>query len=198
MRMRKEYKPSGSEAGVSIEPSWPYYKQLQYLAPFLKHRQTKGNFPEVIEENQSEANDQFQIITIEPMESASNFTGAIETNRECTVDSALSSPSSLVSERVEMPSTETTPSLPGTSKSKRFRRPKADEDTSSEFLMTVLRNTNQFISTASQKGEMDEDELFGQSVGKQLKCLGSYEKSLAKLKIQQVLHEVAWQQEPTT
>ena len=127
------------------------------------------------------------------MESVFNFIGAIEKGRECTIDSAISSPSSIFSERAQ-----TTPSLPSSSKAKSSKHPKADENTSIEFLMNVLRNTNQFISTPSQKGEMDEDELFGQSARKQLKCLGSYQKSLAKLNISQVLHEVALQQELTT
>ena len=44
MKIRKEYKPSGSAGGVPIEPTWPYYKQILYLTPFLMHRMTKGNF----------------------------------------------------------------------------------------------------------------------------------------------------------
>ena len=62
--------------------------------------------------------------------------------------------------------------------------------------MSVLRSTSDFINTASRKGETDEDHLFGQSIGKQLKKLTEYQKSLAKIKIQQVLHEVRWQEEP--
>ena len=27
-----------------FKDSWPYFKQLEYLAPFTKHRKTKGNF----------------------------------------------------------------------------------------------------------------------------------------------------------
>ena len=62
--------------------------------------------------------------------------------------------------------------------------------------MSVLENTNEFISSVSQGEQPDEDDLFGQRVGKQLKKLNAYQKSLAKLKIQLVLHEVARQQEP--
>ena len=88
---------------------------------------------------------------------------------------------------------EKTPSSPGPRKAK---CPKTDSD-SNEFLMRVLKNTKEFISSASQKEELDEEDLFGQSVGKQLKNLNAYQKSLAKQKIQQVLHEVAWQQGQT-
>ena len=63
--------------------------------------------------------------------------------------------------------------------------------------MSVLENTNKFISSVSRREQPDEDDLFGQSVGKQLKKLNAYQRSLAKLNIQLVLHEVAWQQEPT-
>ena len=41
--MRREYKCSGSGGGVSFEPSWEFYKQLEFLSPFLKHRPTLGN-----------------------------------------------------------------------------------------------------------------------------------------------------------
>ena len=44
MNVRREYKPSRSVGGASIKPSWPYFKQLEHMAPFTKHRKTKGNF----------------------------------------------------------------------------------------------------------------------------------------------------------
>ena len=194
MKMKKEYKPSGSAGGMPIEPSWPYYKQLQFLSPFVKHRQTKGNFHKVAEESQSE--DSFQIMgsdTIDPTEIASSLMGTIETNNLCNLDSAISSPSSSISERATTPTFENTPCL---SAPKKAKRPKNDSD-SSEYLMWVLKNTNEFISSASQKEELDEGDLFGQSVGKQLKNLNPYHKSLAKLKIRQVMNEVAWQQDQT-
>jgi len=50
--------------------------------------------------------------------------------------------------------------------------------------------------SAGNKQEPDADELFGQSVGKELKELTDYQKSLAKLRIQQVLHEIRWEREP--
>eukprot|EP00795_Rhopilema_esculentum_P010066 gene10066-18713_t len=43
MKMKKEYKPSGSAGGVPLEPSWPFFAQLQFLDPFLKHRPTTSN-----------------------------------------------------------------------------------------------------------------------------------------------------------
>ena len=151
MRMKKEYKPSGSAGGVPIEPPWPYYKQLQFLSPFVKHRQTKGNFHTVAEESQSEAIDSFQIIafdTIDPAESASVLSGAIDTDRQCTFDSAVSSPNSSVSERAPTPAVEKTPCLPGPKKAK---RPKNDSD-SSDFLMRVLKTQmNLYLLLAKKK-----------------------------------------------
>eukprot|EP00795_Rhopilema_esculentum_P005765 gene5765-11044_t len=44
MKVRREYKPSGSAGGEPIEPTWPFFKQLLFLAPFMKHRETGGNF----------------------------------------------------------------------------------------------------------------------------------------------------------
>ena len=41
MKIGKEYKPSGRAGGVPIGPTWPYYKQMLYLVPFMKHRLTK-------------------------------------------------------------------------------------------------------------------------------------------------------------
>ena len=81
--------------------------------------------------------------------------------------------------------------------SKSIKRPKKDTD-SSEFLVKVLQTTDKFLYSASQREQPDEDDLFGQSVGKQLKIVTLYQRSVAKLKLQLVLHEVAWQQEPVT
>ena len=100
--MKKEYKRSGSAGGVSFEPSWPYYKQLQFLSPFVKHRQIKGNFHTVADESQNEAVDSFQIIgfdTVDPTEIPSYLSGSIETSKQCSFDSVVSSPSSSISER---------------------------------------------------------------------------------------------------
>ena len=43
IEMKKEYKPPGSAGGVPLEPSWPFFAQLQFLDPFLKHRPTTSN-----------------------------------------------------------------------------------------------------------------------------------------------------------
>ena len=101
MRMKKEYKPSGSAGGVSIEPSWPYYKQLQVLLPFVKHRQTKRTFHTVADESQNEAVDSFHIIgfdTVDPTEMPSYLSGSLETSKQCSFDSAVSSSSLTISE----------------------------------------------------------------------------------------------------
>ena len=34
MKIRKEYRPSGSAGGEPIEPTWPFFKQLLFLSPF--------------------------------------------------------------------------------------------------------------------------------------------------------------------
>ena len=73
---------------------------------------------------------------------------------------------------------------------KRPRHEKTPDN--SQFLMKVIEDTNQFISSASKIEEPDEDDLYGQSIGKELKKLSAYQKSLTKLRIQQVLHEVRW------
>ena len=63
MKIRKEYKPSSSAGGVPIEPKWTYYQQMLYLAPFMKHRSTRGNL--AVEERA-------------PLLTASNIATAIE------------------------------------------------------------------------------------------------------------------------
>ena len=57
--------------------------------------------------------------------------------------------------------------------------------TNNELLLQALKESNDFE-------EPDQDDLFWQSVGKQLKKLNEYQKSLAKINIQQVIHEVKW------
>ena len=63
---------------VPIEPKWPYYQQMNYLAPFMKHRSTRSNF--AVEERA-------------PLPTASNVATTIEeesfyysTNEACDVD----------------------------------------------------------------------------------------------------------------
>ncbi len=43
MRIEKEYKPSKSGGGVPVEFLWPFFKQLQFLEPFIKYRATTSN-----------------------------------------------------------------------------------------------------------------------------------------------------------
>ena len=47
MKIRKEYKPSGSGGSVLIEPTWPYNERMLFLAPFMKHRTTRGNLSNI-------------------------------------------------------------------------------------------------------------------------------------------------------
>ena len=127
--------------------------------------------------------------------SVSNVAKTIEENKEHSLDSTISSLCTPVSGQPQNTSIhEKMPSLCG---SKSIKQPKKDTD-SSEFLMKVLQNTDKFLSSTSQREQPDEDDLFGQSVGKHLKKLTPYHRSLAILKLQLVLHEVAWQQEPVT
>ena len=63
--------------------------------------------------------------------------------------------------------------------------------------MGYLRELNDFVAIATQHAEPDADDLFGQSVAKQLKTFSEYQKNLAKLKIQQVLHDVLRCPEPS-
>ena len=84
-------------------------------------------------------------------------------------------------------------SLRESTRPKNPKRPRHEKTPdNNQFLMKVIENTNQFISSASKRKEPDEDNLYGQSIGKELKKLSAYQKGLAKLSIQQVLHEVPW------
>ena len=197
MKITKEYKPSGSAGGAPIEPSWPYYKQLQFLSPFIRHRETQGNFHEATGE--SSKGDSFQTGAKETEEinltdTISRVTVALKDDRQHSFDDMANSPSLSVAEPSKATLKPDKKPLP--SSSKKSKRPKTDSD-GTGYLMSVLENTNEFISSVSRREQPDEDDLFGHSVGKQLKKLNAYQRSLAKLKIQLVLHEVAWQQEPT-
>ena len=193
MKIRKEYKPSGSAGGVPIEPTWPYYKQMLYLAPFMKHRTTKGTFtvieqatlsaessePPVVEDD----NEVFKTNTMshseEELVDEAVFVPEASSSHECMPQQNIKRAESYV--EVSSPS-------PSTSKSKKAKRNKDQ----SELLLEVVQNTNQCISKAGLSSQLDEDDLFGQSVGKDLKTLSPYQKSLAKMKIQQILHEIRW------
>ena len=53
--MRREYNPSGSGGGISIEPSWQFYKQLEFLAPFVKQWPTLCNLSQNVDNTDPEA-----------------------------------------------------------------------------------------------------------------------------------------------
>ena len=63
-------------------------------------------------------------------------------------------------------------------------------------ILNALESSNGFIMNASNKQEPDADEIFGKTIGKELKELTDYQKSLTKLRIQQVLYEMRWEREP--
>ena len=198
MKITKECKPSSSAGGAPMEPSWPYYKQLQFLSPFIRHRETQGNFH--VATGESTKGDSFQIGAKETLDeinltdTISTVNVALEEGRQHSLEGMVNSSSASVA--VPSKATLKPDKKPLLSSSKKSKRPKTDSD-GTGYLMSVLENTNEFISFVSQREQPDEDDLFGLSVGKQLKKLNAYQRSLAKLKIQLVLHEVAWQQEPT-
>lgn len=202
MKMRREYTPSGSAGGVPIEPTWPYYKQLSYLAPFMKHRLTKSNLPEMGESSEHSSVDQFP--TIEHENLSALFPPDEEIDNSLSSISALSPAPSII--HVDSPSPTphvlspipTPSSLDGSQPAKKQKRcqRKNDGNSSDDPLLKALQESNDFISMARQKAEPDEDDLFGQSIGKQLKNFNEYQRSLAKLKIQQVMYEVRWEHDP--
>ncbi len=224
MRVRKEYKPSGSAGGVPIEPKWPYFKNLLYLAPFLLHRKTKGNLevdlvPETPIEEASAATEGTEYSETQELTTIAedNFLESLAVPRKALAGDIfpcqLQSPTtSFEQSRASSPYVESSSfvridqslgspcpseSSAASSAPKKPKRPRKDtEPDDNQYLMKVLQGTNEFISSVSKKGELDEDDLFGQSIGKELKHLSDYQKSLAKVKIQQVLHEVRWNLEP--
>ena len=80
---------------------------------------------------------------------------------------------------------------------KKAKRSQKDKDSGeTQYLMEMLQGTNEFISSVAKKGELDEDDLFGQSIAMELKTLSEYKKSLAKIKIQQAMHKMRFSPEP--
>ena len=117
MKVKREYKPSGSVGGISIEPSWPYYKHLEFLSPYIRHRDTQGNFHAVNEESQR---DSVEIVSSETLEetdlsdSVSKVAKTSEENREHSLDSTIRSPCTPVSDQQQKTSLhEKIPSLCG-------------------------------------------------------------------------------------
>ena len=126
------------------------------------------------------------------------FSNALEVDETEQQLSTLSSESLLILEQTQSskPNSPIPVALNDSVLPKKRQKRATVKESDSEVLMSVLCSTSDFINTASKKGEADEDDLFGQSIGKELKKLTEYQKSLAKIKIQQVLHEVRWQEEP--
>ena len=184
MKVRREYKPSGSAGGASIEPSWPYFKQLEYLAPFTKHRKTKGNFLVDIKPDEGH-----QLETLNEAEFL-NSVHESESILENEVQDTLDRIEIEKEDAAEPPSPFSESAVP-----KKAKRSKKDSG-ETQYLMEVLQGTNEFISSVAKKGELDEDDLFGQSIDMELKKLSEYKKSLAKMKIQQAMHEVRFSSEP--
>ena len=50
IKIWKEYKPSSSAGGVTIEHSWPFFKQLQFLEHFLRYESNKSVFKETAQQ----------------------------------------------------------------------------------------------------------------------------------------------------
>ena len=188
-KIRKEYRPSGSAGGEPIEPTWPFFKQLLFLSPFMKHRETRE-----ISYNQSmKADLRAQLI-------------------QSACKNWLAKQSDEMSADIEEPELQFMP-LPPESAVPKNRRPTVESPTSKRFsitkhplkkgqtsktrkilrqqpdLMKVVEDTNEFISSMSKREEPNGDDLSGQSVGKEVKKLSPYQKSLAKLKIQQILRK---------
>ncbi|XP_065061667.1 uncharacterized protein LOC135688677 [Rhopilema esculentum] len=130
---------SGSAGGVPLEPSWPYFRLLEFLAPFLKHRQTLGNLQMVSDDT----------VQASPESCYSNALEVDETEQQL---STLSSDTFLILEQTQ----SSKPNSPV---------PAALNDS----VVPKKGSTSDFINTASKKGEADEDNLFGQSIGKELK-----------------------------
>ena len=203
MKMRREYKPSGSGGGISIEPSWQFYKQLEFLAPFVKHRPTLCNLsqnvdnidPEETTSETCESNGNADMETIfAACDDSQVMTAAVHPpvpteadllvmdGEECTNNSIESTPANNSFQAGPIPK-------------KRSKRTQ-EKGNNIIAILNALESSNEFIMNASNKQEPDADEVFGKSIGKELKELTDYQKSLAKLRIQQVLHEIRWEREP--
>ena len=165
MTMRIEYKPSGSGSGGSKEPLWQFYKQLEFLALFLKHRPTLGNL--------SKTTDDLQVMT------AAVFPPVpIEVDQLATDDGECTSNS--------IESTNADNSLEVGPISKKRAKRNQEKGNNMTAILTALESSNEVIMSASNKQEPDADNRFGESIGKELKELTGYYKSHAKLRIQQL------------
>ena len=153
MKVRREYKPSGSAGGTSIELSWPYFKQLEHLAPFTKHRKTKGNFIMDIkpdEGQQFETMNEVEFLNY-VQESESIWRTKCRILNETYVTPSLDSIEVEKEDAAEFPSPFSESAVP--KKAKRSKKEKDSGET--QCLMEVLQGTNEFISSV-KKGELDQ------------------------------------------
>ena len=84
------------------------------------------------------------------------------------------------------------------------KRAKRDDSFKREFLEMMRADsekTTQYLASlddAAKGDEDDEDSLWGQSIVCQLKKLDPERRSLAKLKVQTLLHDITWQRMQAT
>ena len=206
MKMRREYKPSGSGGGVSVEPSWQFYKQLEFLSPFLKHRPTLGNLSDspmisntIPEESNSELCE-----TVRTADSGTNFAVYDDSQVMAAASTVVLPPIPAEVELLVIDDGESTNNSESSANNsfqagpipKKKAKRVNEKGNNMKAILNALESSNEFIKSASKKQEPDADDLFGQSIGKELKELTDYQKSLAKLRIQQILHEIRWEREP--
>ena len=169
--MHKEYKQSGSVDGIPMEPGWPYFKYLHFLVPFMKRRH--GN-------THTEYGDgsKYSFISFVNTPKTSDVMVVHENNMQTQLSPQV--PTSALNQTI----------VPA-------KKSKLGKKQQGEIKSEVLPETEMETNDKSTKNmEADADDLFGQSIGKQLKKFNEYQKSLAKLKIQQVLHEVLLETAP--
>ena len=137
---------------------------MLYLAPFMKHRTTKGTFtvieqatlsaessePPVVEDDNGVFKTNTMSHSEEELVDEAVFVPKASSSHECMPQQNI--------KRAESCAEVSSPS-PSTSKSKKAKRNKDQ----SELLLEVVQNTNQFISKAGLRSQLDEDDLFGQS-----------------------------------
>ena len=172
-KMHKEYKQSGSVDGIPMEPGWPYFKYLHFLVPFMKRRH--GNA-------QTEYGDsnKYSFISFVNTPKTSDVMVVHENNMQTQLPPHV--PTSALNQTI----------VPA-------KKSKLGKKQQGEMMSEVLPETEMETNGKSTKHvEADADDLFGQCIGKQLKKFNEYQKSLAKLKIQQVLHEVLLETVPHT
>lgn len=173
-KMHKEYKQSGSVDGIPMEPGWPYFKYLHFLVPFMKRRH--GN-------SHTEYGDSSKysfVSFVNTPKTSANVMVVHENNMQTQLSPCV--PTSALNQTI----------IPA--KKSKLAKKQQGEIKNEVLLETEIETNNK----STKHMEADADDLFGQSIGKQLKKFNEYQKSLAKLKIQQVLHEVLLETVPHT